>query len=829
MSSVLSSFFSRDPRTSFAYELPTDPFVSIATDIFVGKSCKKSELREKATCFWSSSPNSTLKTQAQKLKCIRHPNVLTYIDSLEVENTYYLITESCRPLAYYLSESKLTDTQRELLVSWGFYQLLNCIKFLHNEAKLSQNNLCNAIFITSSGDWKLGAFHLSAPLSSPQKDMNDLASVLVQIFSKNFTGDQLIIGGASALQQIPKRLHTLYKRLNVRGRNVMAVADILNECRSVGGFMKNKFVDTLLFLDEFQIRDAAEKQSFFVHLNTNLELFPDDIARNKILPKLIHTYEYGDAGAHILVPMFKLGRLLDEDEYQQKIVPCLVKLFSSTDRTTRVKLLERIDEFAGHLKPQIVNEKIYSNLVTGFLDSNVAVRESTVKAIVTFAEKLNYANLNTDLMKYLARLQGSDPEPSIRTNTTICLGKIGCFIDPSHRQRILISAFTRALKDPFPPARMAGVIALSATQQYYSISDVALRVLPSLALLTIDPEKQVRDHSFKAIGGFLEKLQKASDNPELIPEIEAQVNAGGKGGLLSADKVPQWAGWAMKAISGKFYKSTAKEQSPPQQQPVINSGENKEQNSTTKMQINEKQQQQQTKKPMELKESSPFKTLSTKRTESFSSSQSSISAKGATNSSVAVSGWGELLDEDVIDDKHARKEDSVSDGSDWDSAAHMVDDGGVPDGKNESGDDALWSVAMDHWESVQDSSTKPKPVAASNTKSKPNADNRLNSSSTTTATTTTAAKPKTALKLSAVRKKQIQQAIDNDLNMLLGSAMGIGDESKQKIENEPKEFTAAAKQFSQPKKEEQPQPKTATSIQQKQQKKESTVSDWQSW
>lgn len=58
--------------------------------------------------------------------------------------------------------------------------------------------------------------------------------------------------------------------------------------------------------------------------------------------------------------MFKLGRLLGEDEYQHRIVPCLVKLFNSPDRTTRVKLLEKIDEFAAHLKPDVINEKIYS-------------------------------------------------------------------------------------------------------------------------------------------------------------------------------------------------------------------------------------------------------------------------------------------------------------------------------------------------------------------------------------------------------------------------------------------------------------------------------------
>lgn len=48
---------------------------------------------------------------------------------------------------------------------------------------------------------------------------------------------------------------------------------------------------------------------------------------------------------------------------------------------------------------------------------------------------------------------------------------------------------------------------------------------------------QVRDQAFKALRGFLEKLEKASENPEMIPELEAQVQAGGKSGLLSNDKV----------------------------------------------------------------------------------------------------------------------------------------------------------------------------------------------------------------------------------------------------------------------------------------------------
>ena len=40
--------------------------------------------------------------------------------------------------------------------------------------------------------------------------------------------------------------------------------------------------------------------------------------------------------------VLKLGKLLDETEYQKKIIPVVVKLFSSTDRNTRMRLLQQV-------------------------------------------------------------------------------------------------------------------------------------------------------------------------------------------------------------------------------------------------------------------------------------------------------------------------------------------------------------------------------------------------------------------------------------------------------------------------------------------------------
>jgi hypothetical protein len=51
----------------------------------------------------------------------------------------------------------------------------------------------------------------------------------------------------------------------------------------------------------------------------------------------------------------------------------------------------------------------------------------------------------------------------------------------------------------------------------------------------------VREQAFTAMRGFLEKLQKISDDPELINEFEAQVKIGGGSGLLNSEKVNQKA------------------------------------------------------------------------------------------------------------------------------------------------------------------------------------------------------------------------------------------------------------------------------------------------
>lgn len=50
-----------------------------------------------------------------------------------------------------------------------------------------------------------------------------------------------------------------------------------------------------------------------------------------------------------------------------------------------------------------------------------------------------------------------DEEAPIRANTTILLGNLAAHLGEATQKRVLLNAFTRALKDTFPPARVAGL------------------------------------------------------------------------------------------------------------------------------------------------------------------------------------------------------------------------------------------------------------------------------------------------------------------------------------------------------------------------------------
>ncbi|KAI9514720.1 N-terminal kinase-like protein [Dissostichus eleginoides] len=569
----------RDPVKDFAYEiLPDFQEKSGIWSLHRGK--RKTNGEPVSVFLYEVAQGTEQQTQLAKaafkrMKTLRHPNILAYVDGLETEKSLYLVTEQVTPLAVHLKAQAEKGGSGELEVSWGLHQIVKALSFLVNDCHLLHNNVgVSAVFVDRAGEWKLGALdHVVAEQGDPsgvslptpkavypdmeRYDPPEMANNTGEKWAGEvwrlgcliwevFNGPLPRTSSLRSLGKIPKALVPHYCELvgaNPRARP--NPARFLQNCRASGGFLSNSFVESNLFLEEIQIKEQAEKQQFFQDLSENLDSFPEDFCKHKVLPQLLTAFEFGNAGAVVLTPLFKVGKFLSAEEYQQKIIPVIVKMFSSTDRAMRIRLLQQMEQFIQYLNEAAVNSQIFPHVVHGFTDTNPAIREQTVKSMLLLAPKLNEANLNQELMRHFARLQARDEQGPIRCNTTVCLGKIASYLNAGTRQRVLISAFSRATKDPFPASRSAGVLGFAATHNFYSITESASRILPTLCTITVDPDKSVRDQAFKAIKSFLTKLETVSEDPTKLAEIEKDVASCAQ----PAGGSSTWTGWAVTGMS----------------------------------------------------------------------------------------------------------------------------------------------------------------------------------------------------------------------------------------------------------------------------------------
>ena len=124
-----------------------------------------------------------------------------------------------------------------------------------------------------------------------------------------------------------------------------------------------------------------------------------------------------------MASIVKIAANLSDEQYDARVTPVIVRLFANPDRAIRVCLLDNLPRMIDHLSQKVVNDKIFPQMTTGFSDLAPVVREQTVKAVLTVVTKLSDRTINGDLLKHLAKT-ANDEQPGIRTNTTICLGKI---------------------------------------------------------------------------------------------------------------------------------------------------------------------------------------------------------------------------------------------------------------------------------------------------------------------------------------------------------------------------------------------------------------------
>ncbi|KAG1719636.1 ARM repeat-containing protein [Suillus lakei] len=496
----------RDLRLSILVQGLNIPF-SLGAKVY---SCETSwtlydaTKREDGSLVSSTIPLA--RNSLHKLRTIRHPGVLRFIDVVR-----HL------PLAL----SQLTSNgprEREDWLIWGLHRISVRIAlsicaapaFLNDSASTHGNVRPNAFFSTPSGgnlNDDLSVIYARSSVSPPflmyeqrTNTATDGYALGLLLHAPPHPPPQVSSRGAIPSSVFPsfKKLLNPNPKSRMSPKNLLDIGMAESGGEGHGFFVDNRLVKVCAGLDGFTLSSESDKASLLRMLKESGSSFPPEFVSYCVLPCLASAFEFGGASAATIVPLIlQFGKNVASDDYGSIIIAPLVKRFASADHGTRIALLDSLPGFAEKLDKKTVVDKIWPNLQTGFTDTVAVIREATVRAIVLLSQD---RILNNDLLRHLARLQ-SDPEASIRTNTCILIGRLGPSLGYNTKRKVLVPA------DSFVHARVAGVMAFMATAECFEMEDVAGKVVSAVVGATLDKEKFVRDQAFKAVELFVKRLE----------------------------------------------------------------------------------------------------------------------------------------------------------------------------------------------------------------------------------------------------------------------------------------------------------------------------------
>lgn len=551
------------------------------------------------------------KNALKKLKTLRHPDILKFLDGTETATAVYIVTEKSTSLSARLDvhngvvkKSTASDVEWKI---WGLSRIVSALKFLNGPGSSTHGNLRpSSIFVTQSGEWKLSGFEVLSSPKDPQPMLYSLGGLLpdssryaspetqksgydvlkdldpacldsyqLYLLMQTLFNDVIPTSEGPSQQRgsIPPALFAVARRLASSNPSSRLKSEAFWEIgfgsgESGGGgaggfFRENRLIKVCEGLEGFSLASQGERSALMRSIKDSADSLPPEFLKFRVLPSLLQSFDHSADGPTLLPLAISISSSLNQAEFSSILLQPLIKLFASPDRAIRLSLLELLPQYVEKLDRSVVVDKIWPNLLTGFADTVPLIREATVKSMLVLAPKLSERILNNDLLRHLAKTQ-VDVEAGIRTNTCILLGRLSKSLSLTTCRKVLIPAFTRSLRDPFTPARIAGLMALMATVEYYENEDLAGKVIPGMGICLLDKEKTVRDQAFKALDMFVERVRKAAaEMPDTVvtspsngdsnfPSISSATASQPGLAMSAAGAAGALAGWAFSSVSKKL-------------------------------------------------------------------------------------------------------------------------------------------------------------------------------------------------------------------------------------------------------------------------------------
>ncbi len=424
-----------------------------------------------------------LENITKRLKTIKHPGIL----NCKIENDQI----TCPDLIP-LHKMNLSNE----LAILGIHQLYKTLKFLHTQHIVHGNISDETVFVVN-GEFKLFGLDICAPIQNHLLfKANSLK--IIQQYPSNPSPDTIDgillyklacqLGLGTTLQQhtILQWPDALYDHWLIQASEGLSNYTILNS------------------IERIKVLNLVKQQQ---------NSLPKDLCL-KIVIDLINAYLYANGGKSVLTTLLLL---LPNISHSDRLNGPIFDLFSTKDIDDKITVLEHMTSFKVFLNEEL-SEKLLK-LISETQHPNPKFREFCMRALVTLSEFCSQKTRDNEVVRLVSQYQ-MDPEPIIRTNSAIGLGKIAQHLTVDVRKRIVPINIMRGLRDPFPPCRAANLSALTTCCFELSEELCASQLLPIVAPQLVDKDKLVRDQAIKCVDALFKKI-KEFNPPSPIEKIEA--------------------------------------------------------------------------------------------------------------------------------------------------------------------------------------------------------------------------------------------------------------------------------------------------------------------
>ncbi|XP_072171795.1 SCY1-like protein 2 [Diadema setosum] len=435
-----------------------------------------------------------------------------------------------------VSGHKLFDVE----IKYGFLQLIDALKFLHNDVHMIHGNIDpRSVILNSNGAWKLAGFDFVIPSSTPpdqpamfsvrelssdasavvQPNLNYLAPEYLLTQSCDTASDMFSLGmlmyavknNGSTLYDCNENLPTFRGNTEqLRSLNISQLKSLPDGQKEyvkmllsatptirpdVDQLSKIPFFDdvgamTLQYVDSLFQQDNQQKAQFFKGLPKVISQLPKRVVTQRILPCLCKEFINPDMVPFVLPNVLHIAEQCSDQEYVRLVLPGLKPVFKMQEPVQILLIfMQRMQLLLTKTPAEDIKNHVLPMVYRALESSSTQVQELCLTILPSFAGMIEYNSIKHSIVPRIKKLCLETSLLSIRVGCLVSLGKMLEHLDKWYVLDEVLPLLTQIpSREPAVLMAMLGIIKVSLSHKKLGITKdiAATKVLPFLFPLCID-------------------------------------------------------------------------------------------------------------------------------------------------------------------------------------------------------------------------------------------------------------------------------------------------------------------------------------------------------